>query len=90
MATPFSAHVLSRKKSLNLAGDAFDLIVRAKTALELQCAGDVSYSDILAESARNLVVMAAGPFYTVKLGRKDSKVSIPPLSKPIFQKSQTQ
>ncbi|OMO96903.1 Plant peroxidase [Corchorus olitorius] len=64
-------------KNLNLAGDVFDLIVRAKTALELQCPDVVSCSDILVESARNLVIMVGGFFYTVKLGRKDNKVSDP-------------
>ncbi|XVE92502.1 hypothetical protein REPUB_Repub01dG0103000 [Reevesia pubescens] len=61
----------------SLAGDAFDLIARAKTALELQCPGIVSCSDIVALSARNLVIMVGGPFYEVRLGRKDSKVSDP-------------
>ena len=37
---------------LSLAGDAFNLIARAKTALQLQCPDVVSCSDILALSAR--------------------------------------
>jgi len=52
--------------NLSLPGDAFDVIVRAKTALELSCPGIVSCADIN---------MVGGPFYTVKLGRKDSLVS---------------
>ena len=63
--------------NLSLAGDAFDLIAHVKTALELQCPGVVSCSDILALSARDLVIMVGGPFYEVLLGRKDSKVSDP-------------
>ncbi|XVF44085.1 hypothetical protein PTKIN_Ptkin02bG0092100 [Pterospermum kingtungense] len=63
--------------NLSLAGDAFDLLTRAKTALELECPGVVSCSDILATSARDLVVMVGGPFFKVLLGRKDSKVSDP-------------
>uniref|UniRef100_A0A5B6YMT7 Peroxidase n=1 Tax=Davidia involucrata TaxID=16924 RepID=A0A5B6YMT7_DAVIN len=55
----------------SLPGDAFDLIIRAKTALELTCPGIVSCADILALSTRNLVKMVGGPYYKVRLGRKD-------------------
>ncbi|KAI3474852.1 hypothetical protein Pfo_030163 [Paulownia fortunei] len=61
--------------NLSLPGDGFDVIVRAKTALELTCPGVVSCADILAVATRNLVVMMGGPYYTVKLGRKDSLTS---------------
>ena len=60
----------------SLPGDAFDLIVRAKTALELACPGIVSCADILALSTRNLVTMVGGPYYKVRLGRKDGLVSM--------------
>ncbi|KAL2546965.1 Peroxidase 6 [Forsythia ovata] len=59
----------------SLPGDAFDLVIRAKTALELQCPNIVSCSDILAEATRDLVTMVGGPFYPVRLGRKDSRES---------------
>lgn len=59
----------------SLPGDAFDLVIRAKTALELQCPGIVSCSDILAEATRDLVTMVGGPFYPIRLGRKDSRES---------------
>ncbi|KAL3512939.1 hypothetical protein ACH5RR_025656 [Cinchona calisaya] len=59
----------------SLAGDAFDLISRAKTALELSCPGIVSCSDILAMATRDLVSVTGGPFYNVRLGRKDATVS---------------
>ncbi|CAA6670610.1 unnamed protein product [Spirodela intermedia] len=45
------------------------------TALELACPGIVSCSDILALAARDLLSMLGGPFYAVRLGRKDSFVS---------------
>ncbi|CAA7407689.1 unnamed protein product [Spirodela intermedia] len=61
--------------NLSLPGDAFDAVVRAKTALELACPGIVSCSDILALAARDLLSMLGGPFYAVRLGRKDSFVS---------------
>ncbi|GMH01642.1 hypothetical protein Nepgr_003481 [Nepenthes gracilis] len=62
--------------NLSLPGDAFDLVTRAKTALELECPGVVSCTDILTISARNLIKMAGGPFYQVLLGRKDGLVSL--------------
>ncbi|XP_022737598.1 peroxidase 31-like [Durio zibethinus] len=61
--------------NLSLPGDAFDAIVRAKTAVELSCPEIVSCADILALATRNAISMVGGPFYTVKLGRKDSLVS---------------
>lgn len=61
--------------NLSLPGDGFDVVVRAKTALELACPGVVSCADILAVATRNLVVQSGGPYYTVLLGRKDGLVS---------------
>lgn len=61
--------------NLSLPGDAFDVVVRAKTALELACPGVVSCSDILAQTTRDLIIMVGGPFYKVRLGRKDGLVS---------------
>ncbi|KAK6249439.1 hem peroxidase - like 10 [Theobroma cacao] len=61
--------------NLSLPGDAFDVIVRAKTAIELSCPGIVSCADILALATRNVINMVGGPFYAVRLGRKDSLLS---------------
>ncbi|GFP84614.1 peroxidase 31 [Phtheirospermum japonicum] len=61
--------------NLSLPGDGFDVIVRAKTAIELACPGVISCADILAVASRNLVVMMGGPYYEVALGRKDSLTS---------------
>ena len=61
--------------NLSLPGDAFDLVTRIKTTVELECPGVVSCTDILAISTRNLVKMTGGPFYEILLGRKDSLVS---------------
>ncbi|XP_059294077.1 peroxidase 31 [Lycium ferocissimum] len=74
-STPFNKAERDAEINLSLPGDGFDVITRAKTALELTCPGVVSCSDILAVAARNLVVQTGGPFYQVKLGRKDSFVS---------------
>ncbi|XP_057774704.1 peroxidase 6-like [Salvia miltiorrhiza] len=56
----------------SLPGDAFDVVIRAKLKLELECPGVVSCSDILAEATRDLITMVGGPFYPVPLGRRDS------------------
>uniref|UniRef100_A0A7N0RAC8 Peroxidase n=1 Tax=Kalanchoe fedtschenkoi TaxID=63787 RepID=A0A7N0RAC8_KALFE len=61
--------------NLSLPGDAFDLVTRVKTSLELQCPGVVSCADVLALATRDAVKMVGGPFYKVRLGRKDSFVS---------------
>lgn len=74
-STPFNKAERDADINLSLPGDGFDVVVRAKTALELACPGVVSCSDILAVAARNLVVQTGGPFYPVNLGRKDSFVS---------------
>lgn len=62
--------------NLDLPGDAFDVIVRVKTAMEIACPGVVSCSDILAVATRHLIKQVGGPFYKVLLGKKDGKVSI--------------
>ncbi|KAJ8491100.1 hypothetical protein OPV22_012821 [Ensete ventricosum] len=61
--------------NVSLPGDGFDAIVRAKIALELQCPGVVSCADVLALATRELVLMLGGPFYRVRLGRKDALTS---------------
>lgn len=61
--------------NLSLPGDGFDVVVRAKTQLEIDCPGVVSCSDVLALATRDLVTMLGGPFYPVPLGRKDALAS---------------
>lgn len=61
--------------NLTLAGDGFDLVTRAKTALELECPNIVSCADILVTATRDLITMVGGPNYPVRLGRKDSFIS---------------
>lgn len=74
-STPFNKAERDADINLSLPGDGFDVVVRAKSALELACPGVVSCADILAVATRNLVTMAGGPYYPVKLGRKDGLVS---------------
>lgn len=74
-STPFNSAERDADINLSLPGDAFDVVVRAKTALELACPNTVSCADILAVAARDLVTMVGGPYYNVLLGRKDGRVS---------------
>ncbi|XP_059670223.1 peroxidase 63-like [Cornus florida] len=74
-STPFNKAERDADINLSLPGDGFDVVVRAKTALELACPATVSCADILAVAARDLVTMMGGPYYTVQLGRKDGLIS---------------
>lgn len=72
-----SFNIAERDADINipLSGDSFDVITRAKTAIEIQCPNTVSCADILAIATRDLIVMVGGPFYEVRLGRKDGLIS---------------
>ncbi|KAL0555899.1 hypothetical protein IC582_004401 [Cucumis melo] len=61
--------------NLSLAGDGFDTVVKAKQAVEAQCPGKVSCADILTIAARDVVVLAGGPYFAVELGRRDGLIS---------------
>ncbi|XP_047317764.1 peroxidase 31-like [Impatiens glandulifera] len=74
-STPFNRAERDADINLSLPGDGFDVVVRSKIALELSCPGVVSCADILAFATRDLVRMIGGPYYSVKLGRKDSLTS---------------
>ncbi|XP_047955222.1 peroxidase 19 [Salvia hispanica] len=59
-----------------LAQEAFDAIDMAKALVERNCPGVVSCADILAIAARDFVHLAGGPYYQVKKGRWDGKISM--------------
>ncbi|KAF6158442.1 hypothetical protein GIB67_022039 [Kingdonia uniflora] len=59
----------------NMAEQAYDSINKAKALVESKCPGVVSCADILAIAARDFVHLAGGPYYQVKKGRWDGKVS---------------
>ncbi|GLJ09563.1 hypothetical protein SUGI_0111940 [Cryptomeria japonica] len=60
----------------NLTIRGFDLIDKAKTAVEKQCPGVVSCADIIALMARDSILVAHGrPFWNVPTGRRDGRIS---------------
>ncbi|GAA0184898.1 peroxidase [Lithospermum erythrorhizon] len=59
----------------DLAMEAFECIHKAKTVVENKCPGIVSCSDILAIAARDFLHLVGGPYYQVKKGRWDGKIS---------------
>ncbi|KAJ9683238.1 hypothetical protein PVL29_019000 [Vitis rotundifolia] len=61
--------------NLSLAGDGFDTVIKAKQSVEAACPGIVSCADILAVAARDVVVLAGGPSFSVELGRRDGLIS---------------
>ncbi|KAG2699411.1 hypothetical protein I3843_07G191000 [Carya illinoinensis] len=62
---------------ISLAGDGFDTVIKAKSAVDNdpQCTNKVSCADILTLATRDVVALAGGPSYTVELGRRDGRIS---------------
>lgn len=59
----------------DIAKEAFEGINKAKAIVESKCPGVVSCADILAIATRNFVHLVGGPYYEVKKGRWDGKLS---------------
>ncbi|MED6192197.1 Peroxidase 51 [Stylosanthes scabra] len=59
--------------NLSLAGDGFDTVIRAKSAVDAVplCRNKVSCADILTMATRDVISLAGGPYYEVELGRYD-------------------
>ncbi|KAG7543959.1 hem peroxidase [Arabidopsis thaliana x Arabidopsis arenosa] len=74
-STAFNTAERDSSINLSLPGDGFDVVIRAKTALELACPNTVSCSDIIAVAVRDLLVTVGGPYYEISLGRRDSRTS---------------
>jgi len=53
----------------------FDVVDNIKSAVERACPGVVSCADILAITARDSVHILGGPYWNVKLGRRDSRTA---------------
>lgn len=75
IASPNGDAEKDAQDNLSLAGDGFDTVIKAKTAVEQACPGVVSCADILAIAARDVVVLAGGSSFNVELGRRDGLVS---------------
>ncbi|XP_020531315.1 peroxidase 66 [Amborella trichopoda] len=59
----------------NVSLRSFYVIDQAKAKLETVCPRTVSCSDILTIAARDAVTLSGGPYWNMKKGRKDGKVS---------------
>ncbi|XP_020209940.1 peroxidase 19 [Cajanus cajan] len=55
--------------------EGFETVRKAKELVERKCPGVVSCADILVIAARDYVHLAGGPYYQVKKGRWDGKIS---------------
>lgn len=74
-STPDNKAERDAEINLSLPGDGFDAIARAKTAIEAKCPGTVSCADIISMATRDLISLIGGPYYPVKKGRKDGRIS---------------
>ncbi|KAB1221995.1 Peroxidase 19 [Morella rubra] len=73
------SNTLAEKDALDnkdLRVEAFETISKAKALVESKCPGVVSCADILAIAARDYVHLAGGPYYQVKQGRWDGRISM--------------
>lgn len=59
----------------NLSLRGFEVIDDAKAELEKICPGVVSCADIVSLAARDAVVASKGPYWEVKTGRRDGRIS---------------
>ncbi|KAK3036445.1 hypothetical protein RJ639_030044 [Escallonia herrerae] len=75
IASPNGDAEKDSQDNLSLAGDGFDAVIKAKQAVETACPGVVSCTDILAIAARDVIVLAGGPSFSVELGRRDGLIS---------------
>lgn len=68
-------HLAERDAKPNKSLRGFGSVERVKAKLEAACPGVVSCADVLALMAREAVVLAKGPTWTVPLGRRDGVAS---------------
>ncbi|KAI4371751.1 hypothetical protein MLD38_010066 [Melastoma candidum] len=76
--TKLGSKELAEKDALDnkdLRPEGFETIDKAKSLVESKCPGVVSCADILAIAARDFIHLAGGPYYQVKKGRWDGRIS---------------
>ncbi|OAE22602.1 hypothetical protein AXG93_777s1100 [Marchantia polymorpha subsp. ruderalis] len=73
-STPDNSAEKDGRPNLTLHG--FEFIDMAKASIEAACPGVVSCADIVAIAARDSVHLLGGPYYEVKTGRRDGRVSL--------------
>ncbi|KAM7264880.1 hypothetical protein ACFE04_002563 [Oxalis oulophora] len=61
-------------KDLRIEG--FESVTKAKALVESKCPGVVSCADVLAIATRDFIHLAGGPYYQVRKGRWDGKISL--------------
>ncbi|KAK4259690.1 hypothetical protein QN277_005998 [Acacia crassicarpa] len=64
------------EQNRELREEGFEIVRKAKELVESKCPGVVSCADILAIAARDFVHLEGGPYYQVKKGRWDGKISM--------------
>ncbi|KAJ8761402.1 hypothetical protein K2173_001533 [Erythroxylum novogranatense] len=64
------------EENKDMRAEGFKVMSKAKALVESKCPGVVSCADILAVAARDFVHLAGGPYYQVKKGRWDGKISM--------------
>ncbi|CAN8271378.1 unnamed protein product [Cochlearia groenlandica] len=66
--------MLGEKLSLSNIGSlrSFEVVDNIKTSLEKACPATVSCADIIIMASRDAISLTGGPYWEVKLGRKDS------------------
>ncbi|KAJ7966053.1 Peroxidase [Quillaja saponaria] len=77
LASKKNAAEKDNSDDLSLAGDGFDTVIKAKTAVDSvpDCRNKVSCADILAMATRDVIALTGGPSYEVELGRIDGRIS---------------
>ncbi|KAK9131960.1 hypothetical protein Scep_011488 [Stephania cephalantha] len=63
------------EENKSLAKEGFAVVDKVKALVETKCPGIVSCADVLAIAARDFVHLTGGPYYQVKKGRWDGKIS---------------
>ncbi|XP_057527302.1 peroxidase 66-like [Amaranthus tricolor] len=68
-------HDAEKDADINMSIRSYYVIDKIKKKLEKACPKTVSCADIIALAARDVVVLAGGPYWDVPTGRKDGKIS---------------